>query len=93
MKQINLKTWNRKEHFEFFKNYNQPFFGVTAEVNITKAYKKSKDLGVSFFLYYLHKSLQVINELEPFRYRIREGDQVVVYDKIRAGTTINSACL
>ena len=86
---LNLNKWNRKEHFEFFKNYNQPFFGITAEVDVTKAYAVAKSLNVSFFLYYLHKSLIAINSLEPFRYRINEKGEVVICDSIRAGATID----
>jgi len=86
---LDLNSWNRKEHFEFFKNYDQPFFGITAEVEITKAYEKAKKLNSSFFLFYLHKSLVTVNRLEPFRYRITEDDRVVIYNSIRAGATIN----
>ena len=89
MKILDLNKWIRKEHFEFFKNYDQPFFGITAEVDITNAYRKYKSLNTSFFLYYLHKSLVAINELESFRYRITEGGEVAIFDVIRAGATIN----
>ncbi len=44
MKKLDLANWNRRTHFDFFKGYDQPFFGITAEINITKAYTKSKYL-------------------------------------------------
>ncbi|MBL4939020.1 MAG: hypothetical protein JKY16_01815 [Lutibacter sp.] len=40
---IDKKTWNRKEHFEFFSNLNDPMFGITADVDVTKAFKKCKE--------------------------------------------------
>lgn len=86
---IDINRWNRKEHFEFFKDYSQPFFGITTDIDVTIAYQKSKKSNFSFFLYYLHKSLVAINSLEPFRYRITEDGEIVVYDVIRAGATIN----
>ena len=50
MKQkLNLDTWNRKEHFLFFKQMQEPFFGVTITIDCTKAYTKSKELGISFY--------------------------------------------
>lgn len=88
MKLLDLNSWNRKDHFEFFKNYDQPFFGITADLDVSKAHLKAKEIGASFFLYYLHKTLTVINKLAPFRYRIL-NDKVVIYDEIRAGATIN----
>lgn len=53
MKQlIDVNSWIRKEHYHFFKDFDEPFFGITTKVDCTIAYKKAKDLGVSFFLYY-----------------------------------------
>ena len=61
MKQkLNLDTWNRKEHFLFFKQMEEPFFGVTTTINCTTAYEKAAALGVSFFSYYLHKTLTAV---------------------------------
>lgn len=88
MKQkLNLDTWNRKEHFFFFKQMEEPFFGITTTIDCTKAYANSKALGVSFFTYYLHKTLLAANAIEPFRYRIIENE-VYVYDQIDASATI-----
>lgn len=88
MKQkLNLDTWNRKEHFLFFKQMEEPFFGVTTRVDCTKAYAKAKELGVSFFTYYLHKTLIAVNSVENFRYRIIDNE-VYVFDQIDASATI-----
>jgi chloramphenicol O-acetyltransferase type A len=85
---LDIESWSRKEHFLFFKQFEEPFFGVTVEIDCTKAYSKVKELKTSFFLYYLHKSLQAANHTEPFRYRIKD-DQIFVYEKVNASPTIN----
>jgi chloramphenicol O-acetyltransferase type A len=88
MKQeLDITTWNRKEHFEFFCKFEEPFFGTTIQLDCTKAYAKSKELGVSFFTYYLHKTLVAVNKTENFRYRIHDG-KVFIYDKINISSTI-----
>ncbi len=88
MKQkLNLDTWNRKEHFLFFKQMEEPFFGITTTIDCTKAYQKSKELGVSFFAFYLHKTMVAVNSIEPFRYRIIDDD-IYIFDKIDASATI-----
>ncbi len=84
---LDLTTWNRKEHFEFFRVFDEPFFGITTAVDFTQGYQKIKDKGYPYFLYYLHKSLQAANAIEAFRYRI-EDDQVFLYDQIHASPTI-----
>ena len=88
MKQkLNLDTWNRKEHFQHFSRMEEPFFGVTTRVDCTNAYEKSKALGVSFFTYYLHKTLVAINSTENFCYRIVDGE-IYLFDRIDASATI-----
>lgn len=89
MKQkLDVDNWARKDQFHFFKNFEEPFFGVCVSVDCTRAYRQAKERGVSFFLYYLHGSLVAANETEPFRYRIAEGE-VLVYDRVHASATIN----
>jgi chloramphenicol O-acetyltransferase type A len=89
MKQLlDLDTWARKEHFNFFRRFEEPFFGVTTDIDCTTAFNKAKASGDSFFLSYLHKSLAAANEVVPFRYRIA-GDEVWVYDQVHASPTIN----
>ena len=88
MKQkINLETWNRKEHFHFFSQMEEPFFGVTITVDCTKAFEKAKEQEVSFFAYYLHKTLVAVNKIEPFRYRIG-NNEIYIFDRIDASATI-----
>ncbi len=84
---LNLKDWNRREVFEFFNQFEEPYFGVCVQIDCTKAYAKCKREGLSFFLYYLYKTLVVCNRVESFRYRIEE-EQVMIYDTVHAGPTI-----
>lgn len=88
MKQIiNLDDWNRKEHFNFFSAFDDPFFGVTTAVDFTNVYHQSKKTGKSFFLYSVHFLLKCLNDTPAFKLRIEEG-QVVQYDKINISPTI-----
>jgi chloramphenicol O-acetyltransferase type A len=89
MRYLDLETWNRKEHFKFFNSFEKPFFGITFEVDCTSAYEKAKSTETSFFLYYLHKAIIAVNEIEEFRYRIDEEDRVIIFDKINAASTIS----
>ena len=85
--EIDLKTWKRREHFEVFKNFDEPLFGITVRVECSAAYKKAKQSGYPFSNYYLYLSLKTVNEIEEFRYRI-EDDKVYCYDSVGAGPTI-----
>ena len=63
---------------------------MTVEIDCTKAYKTSKALDTSFFIYYLHKTLTAFRAVMHFRYRISKG-QVLIYDRIDASATITKA--
>ncbi|WP_369765866.1 CatA-like O-acetyltransferase [Flavobacterium sp. WC2429] len=84
---LDIENWPRKEHFNFFRKFEEPFFGVTVEIDCTKAYQTSKKLESTFFIYYLYKTLVAVNTIEPFRYRISE-DKIIIYDKIDGSATI-----
>ena len=85
---IDIETWYRKDQFEFFSQFDEPFFGITARIDCSTAHSISRERGHSFFLYYLHKSLVAANSVELFRYRIL-GNQIYSYDVVNASPTIN----
>ncbi len=84
---INLETWARKGHFEFFKTFDEPYYGVCVKVDVTAAYAMAKSRGYSFFLYYLYQTMAAAQRVEAFRMRI-EGGEVVVYDVVDGGSTV-----
>ena len=86
-KKLNLENWSRREHFEFFRKFEEPFFGLVANVDVTKAYAAAKSNNTSFFLYYVHKVAAAVNGVEAFRYRIA-GDEVFVYDRVDVSATL-----
>jgi chloramphenicol O-acetyltransferase type A len=85
---LDIESWPRREHFRFFKGYDNPFFNVCVSLDVTgllRLVRSRNDLA--FFLTYHYLALKAANEVEPFRYRLR-GDRVLVHDRIDAGTTI-----
>lgn len=87
-KKLDIEHWNRKEHFNYFKNFDEPFFGVTVDLDCTLAYQHCKKQDHSFFLFYLHKALIAANHIENFKYRLIDNE-VIIYDKIHAAATIS----
>jgi len=84
---LDLENWNRKEHFLFFKQMEEPFFGITTTIDCTKGHKTAKELGTPFFVHYLHKTIVAVNAIECFRYRIIDNE-IYVYDTIDVSATI-----
>lgn len=85
---IDLASWVRRPHYELFRAYEDPFFGVTVDVDVTTALARSRaPEGPSFFLSTLHAALAAAQEVEELRCRIRDHD-VVVHDVVHGGSTV-----
>ena len=87
-KLIDINSLPRKEIFQFFKEYDEPYYGITVDLVCTGAYEFSKEQHFSFFLYYLYLTLDAVNQTEALKYRI-EGDDLYLYDVINASATID----
>ena len=85
---IDLENWERKDHFDFFSKFSDPFWGLTFNVDCSIAYKRAKALNYSFYLYYLYQSLRAVNLVDAFKFRI-EDDKPVRYDRIDASATVD----
>ena len=79
MKYIDLKTWKRKEHFEFFYRMDYPQYNVCMDLDITNFLKFTKDNKLPFYYATIYAVTMAANQMENFRYRIREG-KVVLHD-------------
>lgn len=88
MRYLDIESWNRKQHFEHFNRFEDPYFGVAVDLDVTSAYQYSRDTGVSFFALYLFACMKAINSVENFRYRIYD-DKIAIHDVIHASATIS----
>lgn len=86
MKHVDVSTWRRRQHYEFFHGMDYPQFNVCFNIEITALLPKLKAKGYSFYYSMLYFSTCAANRVEEFRYRIKEG-QVVVYDIIHPSFT------
>jgi chloramphenicol O-acetyltransferase type A len=87
-RKIDLNTWNRKEHYHFFRSFDEPYYGITVQVDHTELYRKAKAENVSFYLAYLHCFLAAVNNSEPFRIRIIEGEPYM-FERIHLSATVD----
>lgn len=87
MKTIDLNAWNRRAHYELFRNYREPFFNVCFELDLTAFLARIKAEGRPFFLSFTRAATAAANAVEAFRLRIR-GDRVVLHDACRPSFTM-----
>ncbi len=87
MKQIDIETWKRKEHFKHFCSLDDPYWGISTALDCAATLQAAKESGESFFLRYLHKSLIAANRVEELRLRIIDG-KVYCFDQINGSATV-----
>ncbi len=87
MKKIEIETWARRKHFEFFKAFDAPHFNVTANVDVTNLYTYAKESNQSFFKLFLYGAVRAANAIPELRYRIR-GEEVVEHEVVHPSFTV-----
>ena len=68
---IDLETWPRRDAYELFSRGYLPYFSVTTPLDVTELVRFTKKEGLSFYRAMVYIVTRAMNELEPFRLRIR----------------------
>lgn len=71
MRQIDLETWPRREHFQLFRSFGHPYFGMCANVDVTAFHPLVKARGISFTAATAYVLARAANSVPEFRYRLR----------------------
>ena len=90
IKKIEIESWNRKELFYNFLDFEDPFFNICGHVEVTNLKTYCTRHQASFFIHSYYVVLKVVNQIEEFKYRIR-GEDVIVHEKIRGSCPIMRA--
>lgn len=93
MAYLDLASWKRRQHFDLFRTYEQPFFGVCAPVDVSRLRALTREpRGPSFSLAAFWLSMRAANRQEAFRRRLRhdpeQGPRVWVHERIGGGSTV-----
>ena len=86
-KELDTENWNRKTTYEFFKDFEDPFFSMTANLDVTELYLFVKKNQLSFSLTSLFYSQKIINKIREFKIRLLDG-KFVEFEKVDSTQTI-----
>ncbi len=95
---LDLNNWARREAFEFFRGFDKPYFNLCTMLDVSRLLatlkprsdvdaSEAKPQRASVSLAYHYLVLRAANEIEPFRYRLRDG-KVLVHPVIHGATTV-----
>lgn len=84
---LDMETYPRRAHFDYFRSMAQPYAGVTRQVDVTQLYRAAKQNGWPLFLTTLYAVTRAANSVEELRQRIKDGG-IVEYDWARPSYTV-----
>jgi chloramphenicol O-acetyltransferase type A len=90
MKEFDTSQWNRKKQFELFQTYDDPYFNLTTQLDVSNLYDFTKKNELSFFLTTLFVALETANEFLEFRLRFFK-ETVVEFNSVNIGSTVLNA--
>ena len=83
---IDEKNWKRAAHCAIFRNYVEPAFCITFELDITNFLSSIKGESLSFTMAMVYVVSKCANAIENYRYRFMDG-KIVLFDKIDTAFT------
>lgn len=84
---IDMESFPRRKHFEYFSALAYPYVGTTANVDVTDALRVIKGEKLPFFLTVCYCAVRAANSVPELRQRIKE-ERIVEYDQCRASHTL-----
>ncbi len=69
LKEIDLASWPRRNHFEFFRSFERPHFDVACRVEVTEVVRHCRQTDRSLFGTLFHGAMWAANEVDAFRLR------------------------
>jgi chloramphenicol O-acetyltransferase type A len=86
MKEIDLANWKRRGHYDFFHRMDYPQYNICMNIDVTNFLRFTRENELSFYYAMIFASTTVLNQIENFKYRIRD-DKVVLHDVIHPSFT------
>lgn len=86
-REVDIEGWNRRSAFGFFREFEDPFFNMTAPVNVTRLRRLCRKKDYSFSIAALYCSQKALNGIDEFRMRLVEG-KLLIFDLVEATQTI-----
>jgi chloramphenicol O-acetyltransferase len=85
-----VESYYRREIFEFFKDYRNPFYSVSFRLPFGRLKAFLDERSWRTYLNLCYFFTRAMQPLEDFRYRLKDGD-FILYESIHPGLTVPAA--
>lgn len=86
MREIDLASWPRRKHYEFFRAADYGFYNVCFDVEVGGFVRGVRAEGLPFYYSMIRAVVRAAEAVEEFRYRTR-GDKVVLHEALTPSFT------
>lgn len=78
MKKIDVSSWERASHYEWFSKFANPCFSLGVRMDITQTLKYAKEHNVSSFALIMYVICKAVNNNKAFRLRVLNNEVVEI---------------
>ena len=83
-----MKTWPRRDHYEYYKNLVQTSYNLTAYVDISKLLFRRNETKHRFYPTFVYAITKTVNEIRELRMTLDEDGNLGWYDYLHPSYTI-----
>jgi len=87
-KNLDISQWKRKNHFDFYKNFTDPYFNLCCEIDVTNAVKFAKTQHYSIFSTLLYLSAKACNQVTALKLRLTKEQGVEQFNIVHPAATL-----
>ncbi len=76
MSELDMSTWERRDAYQYFSFFSNPFYMVSFRLDVSDLYRYTKARGLSFYAGMIWVCTEALNRVEAFHMTVRDGKPV-----------------
>lgn len=76
MSELNMNAWERRDAYQYFSSFSNPFYMVSFRLDVSDLYRYTKERGLSFYAGMIWVCTEALNRVEAFHMTVRDGKPV-----------------
>ncbi|MBR6501015.1 MAG: chloramphenicol acetyltransferase [Firmicutes bacterium] len=85
---IDMETWPRREHYEYYKNLVKTSYNLTANVDISRLLFRCNETKQRFYPTFVYAITKAVNEIKELRMALDKDGNLGWYDYLNPSYTI-----
>lgn len=87
-RKIDMKTWPRREHFPYYRDFLKCGYSLTARVEVTEAVRFARETERRFFGCFLYAAARTVNGMEEMRMMVTPEGEPGIWEEVHPSFTV-----